>query len=151
MKRLLLAAMFCCGVLAGCATNSTSATDVTAAPATVRPELTAREIGEALAETNAEKLGTPGKPSPAKIDFEATGKAVLDYCHDLGVTTVREADDAYLDALADITVTAFVLQNPNEAAAKDVAEFVSLRRSYRQLISLILDKETAKAKEYCPG
>ena len=146
MKRLLVAAALCCAILAGCGLDPVSETDTTAVQTTAKPELTAVEIGEAFAFYSAKELEASGQTDLTWSNPAATGKAVLDYCHVLGVTTVAAADEAFLDAWTDLTVAGY-LRGKTQAEAQTA---LSNKAGMKMLNRTSLDKETAKAKAYCP-
>jgi hypothetical protein len=146
MKTLLLGLVLCVAVSAGCASGSNSEGETSVVETTVKPRLTALEIGEAFAYYSAQELGTPGVPDPTWSNPAATGKAVLDYCHDLGVTTVAAADEAFLDNLVKLTLAGYAQGLTTAEAQTFVANSYGIKAIQRNT----LNRTTAKAKVYCP-
>jgi hypothetical protein len=146
MKTLLLGLVLGVAVLAGCASDSNSEGEMSVVETTVKPQLTAVEIGEAFAYYSAQELGTPGVPDPTWSNPAATGKAVLDYCHDLGVTTVAAADEALLDNLVKLTLAGYLRGKTPAEAQTAVSNSYGLKEIQR----ITLNRTTSKAKVYCP-
>ena len=163
MKTLLLGVGLSVALLAGCGSGSNSEGDTGAVQTTAQSELSELEVGASFAagyETRTEQDST--LPDFAWTDPEGNGKAVLDYCHDLGVTTVAAADEAFLGALVDLYY-AGVLRKFGQDKYESILSFdVMMSRTANdgtdgkdRLAARIeesgdLDIETAKAKTYCP-
>jgi hypothetical protein len=158
-------AFFVCAVLAGimvagCSTDSSS--DLTAEQSSTEPEFSEMEVGASFAEGYETRKEPESKlPDFAWTDTTATGKAVLDYCHDLGVTTVAAADDAFLGALDDLYY-AGVLRKFGQAKYETLLRFDETmsrtandgtdgkdRLAARIKASGEFDSEVRKAETYC--
>jgi hypothetical protein len=163
MRTLCVCAVLVCLVAAGCGSGSNSEGDTGAVQTTAQSELSELEVGASFAagyETRTEQDST--LPDFAWTDPEGNGKAVLDYCHDLGVTTVAAADEAFLGALVDLYY-AGVLRKFGQDKYESILSFDEMmsrtandgtdgkdRLGARIEESGDLDIETAKAKTYCP-
>ena len=156
MRTLFVCAVLAGVVLVGCGSGAssegdTAAVQTTAVPTTAKPQLTAVEIGAAFAYYSAQELKASGQTDPTWSNPAATGKAVLDYCHDLGVTTVAAADEAFLEALTELTVAGYARKRQKEGTpAPTPAQAQERREVQKEFARTYLDTETAKAKAYCP-